>query len=216
MAGRSTEGGCLMGTLVWLAALALACTTTVVSFDRTVSTGGVGGARSGAASTDGGGGDGTSGDASALPTLPTSPSFDEAFVKGMVTGNAGRYVQVKCCASDGTTNCVSHVLGGTISCLDQFSWKQDGAAICAGLGLTFFDYAVYGDCTSVDLTNVAQIKSFARIAEFQCCLDGSNCVKEIWSSNDLCFSEEAWTTMVKTTCKELGSDPRNLTLYGPC
>ena len=212
---RSFLGAWLLGVLVCVTAFAPACTTTVVPFDLPVSAGGSGGARSDAGA-DGGGGDPDGGDALVLPTLPTSPSFDEAFAKGMATGTASRYVQVKCCASTGIGDCVTHVLGSTVACLDPFSWKQDGSALCAGLGLALVDYGLYGDCTSVDLTNVTAIKGSARFATFQCCLDGSNCVKEIWGGNDLCFGEEAWTAVVKATCKDLGSDPRNLTLYGPC
>jgi len=156
-------------------------------------------------------------DGSVLPALPTSPTFKEALAAGPLSGSTGRYVQVKCCPSAGAANCVSPVLGSTVSCLDASSWKQNAALLCESMSLVLSDYGVYGDCSAPDVSALAATKGPARFVEFNCCVGGlATCLKEMRGRNDLCFSADDWTALVKGSCDEVGGKLQIQHFYGPC
>jgi hypothetical protein len=223
------------------AALAAGCTTTLVPFDPPTGPTGGGGSSGrsdgGLSDGDASGGDrvdgaaeersqpdvvdaslpSDGGDAVVAPVLPASPSFEEAFAAGPLTGNGGRYVEFKCCSQATSADCITRVLGTTISCVDVASWKSNGSAICESMKLALWDYAVYGDCSRGGATSLpTSTNGPARFAEFKCCLDGAICTKETRGRSDLCFDGVAWNALVKASCDELGGQLQGVNLYGPC
>jgi len=231
----------LLRALACVAPLAAGCTTNLVSFDPPTGLSGEGGTpgRSDGGLWDGDAsgvdrGDGPAkdlsvadvvdvfdasdgGDAVVAPVLPASPSFEEAFAAGPLTGNGGRYVQFKCCSQATSADCITRVLGTTISCVDVPSWKSNGSAVCESMRLALWDYAVYGDCSPGGATALPpSTNGPARFAEFKCCLDGAICTKETRGRSDLCFDGVQWNALVKASCDELGGQLQGVNLYGPC
>ena len=230
---RGPRARLFLWSLAWSAALAPACQTTVVTFASRPTVHGEGGVTDGldggpAGGREGSVSDGASADESlatdsadgadapdASP-VPMSPSFEEAYSGGAVTGNSGRYVQVKCCSSAGASDCAMHVLGSAISCLDTATWKQNGSMLCQGLKQALFDYELYGKCSYVDATLLPQTKDSARFAQFKCCFPGTSCVAEVRGGSDLCFDPTTWISVVNQACTELGGTRQDVVFYGSC
>jgi hypothetical protein len=240
---RGPRARLFLWSLAWSAALAPACQTTVVTFASRPTVHGEGGVTDGldggpAGGRDGSVSDGASADESLatdsadgadapdassdgvdapdVSSVPMSPSFDEAYSGGPVTGNSGRYVQVKCCSSAGASDCAMHVLGSAISCLDTASWKENGSMLCQGLKQALFDYELYGKCVNVDATLLPQTKDSARFAQFKCCFANSSCVADVRGGSDLCFDSTTWLSVVDQACTELGGTMQGVMLNGPC